>query len=60
MKVLCKWCVKFMMLLIVIYKCRLKRKRDNNNIKDVKFYLRNRWNVINGSGSFLVNKLLIV
>lgn len=58
-KVSRKRCVKSMMSPIVTYKCRSKRKRDNNNIKDAKFHLRNRWNVINGSGSPSVNKLSI-
>lgn len=60
MKVLCKWCVKFMMLLILIYKGRFKCKGDNNNLRNFKFYLRNRWNIINRSDIFLGDILLIV
>lgn len=44
---------------ILTYKGRSKRKRDNNNIKDAKFHLRNRWNVINGSGTPSVDILSI-
>lgn len=51
MKVSRKRRVKSMMSPILTYKGRSKRKEDNNNLKDAKFHLRNRWNTINGSST---------
>lgn len=49
MKVSRKRRVKSMMSPILTYKGRSKRKGDNNNLRNSKFHLRNRWNTINRS-----------
>lgn len=51
MKVSHKRRVKSMMSPILTYKGRSKRKGDNNNLRNSKFHLRNRWNTINRSGT---------
>lgn len=49
MKVSRKRRVKSMMSPILTYNGRSKRKGDNNNLRNSKFHLRNRWNTINRS-----------
>lgn len=51
MKVSHKRRIKSMMSPILTYKGRSKRKGDNNNLRNSKFHLRNRWNTINRSGT---------